>query len=123
MTRIAFGLFLSALPRLSASTAHAQTADNSHVAAPANLAQLGPPRGDTLPPPENQRCANYAHGAVSDYETMRRFRECFIPNNPRWQADYRNHYQWCVTARPEWLTSETKARNDHLVRCGVRHSY
>jgi hypothetical protein len=54
---------------------------------------------------------------------MRRFRQCFIPDNPRWQADSRNHYQWCLTARPEWLASETKARNDHLVHCGVRKGY
>jgi hypothetical protein len=85
--------------------------------------QLEPPRQETLPPPENERCANYARNAVDDYATMRRFRECSIPDSPRWQPNYRNHYQWCLTARPEWLASEAKARDAHLVRCGVRHSY
>jgi hypothetical protein len=98
-----FGFLLLAL--LTASATHSQA------------------RGDTLPPPENQRCANYAHNAVSNYETMRRFRQCFTPDNPRWQADYRNHYRWCMTARPEWLASENKARDAHLVHCDVRHSY
>ena len=124
MDRSTFSFLLIALPLLTASTAPAQTAaGNSHVAASVTLAQLEPPRRDTLPPPENQRCANYAHSAVSDYATMRRFRQCFIPDNPRWQADYRNHYQWCLTARPEWRTSESKARDGHLVHCGVRKSY
>jgi hypothetical protein len=85
--------------------------------------QLEPPRQETLPPPENERCANYARNAVDDYATMRRFRECLIRDSPRWQPNYRNHYQWCLTARPEWLASEAKARDAHLVRCGVRHSY
>lgn len=88
-----------------------------------SLAQLGPPRADTLPPPENQRCANYARAAAADYATMRRFRECSVPDSPRWQADYRDHYQWCLTARAEWLASEAKARDSQLVRCGVRHGY
>jgi hypothetical protein len=119
-----FGFLLIALPLLTASTAHAQTAAyDSNVTAHITLAQLGPPKEEKLPPPENQRCANYAQSAVSDYATMRRFRQCFIPDNPRWQADSRNHYQWCLTARPEWLASETKARNDHLVHCGVRKGY
>jgi hypothetical protein len=118
MNRSMVGFLLIALPLLTASTAHAQPAPGQ-----ATPAQLEPPRVDTLPPPENQRCANYAQSAVSDYATMRRFRQCFIPDNPRWQADSRNHYQWCLTARPEWLASETKARNDHLVHCGVRKGY
>ncbi|QBR71899.1 hypothetical protein CU048_12160 [Beijerinckiaceae bacterium] len=120
MTCSTFRFLLVALSLLTASTVHA---DNSHAAACFNTAQLSPPRVETLPPPENQRCANYAHGAVSDYSTMRRFQQCFLPDNPRWQADYRNHYQWCLTARPEWLASETKARTDHLVHCGVRKSF
>jgi hypothetical protein len=124
VNRSTYWFLLIALPLLTASPAYAQTAaDNSPVAARIILAQLGPPRADTLPPPENQRCASYAHSAVSDYQTMRRFRQCFTPDQPRWQADYRNHYQWCLTARAAWLASETKARDGHLVRCGVRHGY
>ena len=118
-----FGFLLIALPLLTASTAHAQTAAyDSNVTAHITLAQLGPPKEEKLPPPENQRCANYAHSAVSDYATMRQDRKCLIGDSPRWQADYRNHYQWCLTARPEWLVSEWKARDNHLMQCGVRHT-
>jgi hypothetical protein len=80
------------------------------------------------PPPENQRCATYARSAVGDYKDMRyyatmpQFRKCLIPDDPRWTADYGKHYQWCLTARREWIIGEWKARDDHLVQCGVRHS-
>lgn len=119
-----FRFMFLALPMLVSSTAHSQaTAENQYVQAPIILVQLGPGRQETLPPPENERCANYARGAVADYAAMRRVKKCFIPDSPRWQPHYRNHYQWCLTARPEWLTSEAKARNAHLLRCGGRSSY
>lgn len=97
-------------------------AGEASVAPAATPAQLDPPRRDTLPPPENGRCSAYAHRAVDDYATMRRSRKCSTPDSPRWQADYRNHYQWCLTVRPDWPMNETKARDAHLMRCGVRSS-
>jgi hypothetical protein len=124
VNRSTFGFLLIALPLLSASTAHAQTAAyDSNVTAHITLAQLGPPHEETLPPPENERCASYARAAVSDYATMRQSRRCLVADSPRWQADYRKHYQWCLTARPEWVTGEWKARDKQLVQCGVRKSY
>lgn len=113
-----------ALAALLLPTAQAHAAAGQAPAAwPVLLAQLGPPRQDTLPPPENKRCADYAHRAVDDHATMRRFRQCFKPDDPRWQADYHNHYRWCLTARPDAPVSETKARDAHLMHCGVRQGY
>ena len=109
-----FGLLI-AFPLLIASTAQAQTAGLT-------LAQLGPSHEEKLPPPENERCASYARAAISDYATMRRSGQCTVADGPRWHADYRKHYQWCLTARPEWLVSERKARDSHLMQCGVRHT-
>jgi hypothetical protein len=84
---------LLALPLVTASIAHAETAG---------------------------RCNRYANDAVHDYKQMRDDPKCLIGDGPRWQANYQNHYQWCLTARPEWVKNETKLRNDHLMHCGSR---
>ena len=100
--------------------------DESQANAGMQVAQLQPPRTETLPtppPPENRRCASYSRDAVDDYATMRRFPECLKRDDPRWQSNYQNHYQWCLTAAPDALKNETKERTNHLVRCGVRKSY
>ena len=119
-----FRALLLCVAMLPFSEAHSYTVtEDFQFQARIYLVQLQPPRADTLPPPENKLCASYARNAVDDYATMRRFPECLIRDNPRWQADYRNHYQWCLTAAPDWTKNETKARDNHLVRCGVRKSY
>ena len=119
-----FSTFLFCFALLASSEAHTYAAiENLQVQANNSLVQLQPPRADTLPQPENKRCASYARNAVDDYATMRKFPECMLRDNPRWQSDYRNHYNWCLTAAPEALKNETKARDNHLVRCGVRKSY
>lgn len=122
--RSMFRFLLLALSMLALSTAQSRAAaDNRYVQARITLVQLEPPRQEILPVAENTRCANYAQDAVDDYKTMRRHQECVIPDDPRWQPNYQNHYQWCLTARREWLVSEKKARDGHLVRCGVRKNY
>ncbi len=117
-----FSLF-STIIMTSIATLSQAAVGSHYVESRITLAQLDPPRNDTLPPPENQRCVDYAHNALADYETMRRFPQCSIPDSPRWQSNFPNHYQWCLTARPEWLGSETRAREDHLKQCGVRRSF
>jgi hypothetical protein len=72
---------------------------------------------------ENQRCADYASGAVRDYQTMRKFQKCLVPDSPRWQNVVDNHYRWCLTTRPESLAAENRARTDHLKRCGASHNF
>lgn len=133
-----FCFLLLTRPMLTSSTAQSQlTANDQYVQARITLNQLElakqdillppentlPPREDTLPPPQNERCANYARHAVQDYATMRKERKCLIGDNPRWQPNYSNHYQWCLTARTEWLSSENKARDNHLLRCGARFKF
>jgi len=116
-----FRFLLLALPMLVSNTVQSQaTAENRCVQAPITLVQSEPPRQEILPVAENIRCVDYARSAVKDYSTMQRHQECLIPDNPRWQPNYQNHYQWCLTARREWVASETKARDAHLIHCGVR---
>ncbi len=84
------------------------------------------PRADTLPPERNARCADYARAAVDDYGVMRRFPECLVPNDGRWQSNFDAHYGWCMAnrqAHADWIQAEARARNDHLVKCGVRKQF
>src|SRR5262249_51212644 len=70
-----------------------------------------------------QRCAQYARGAVADYRQLRNIPECSkrIPQDTaRWQPHYDNHYNWCRQAETAWLTSETKKRDELLLSCGGR---
>lgn len=86
------------------------------------IAQLPVP--DQLPE-LNQACSTYAQNAVADYQAMRRYPQCRVPDDPRWQASFQNHYNWCVAtlAHPASRRAEAKARDAHMVECGVRSGY
>ena len=92
--------------------------DESQANAGMQVAQLQPPRTETLPtppPPENRRCASYSRDAVDDYATMRRFPECLKRDDPRWQSNYQNHYQWCLL---QHLTRErTRQKSVRITWC------
>jgi len=110
-------------------------------AAPAQQAPLPPPRVRhatpaidrrvaQLPVPDqlpemNQPCERYAQNAVADYQTMRRYPQCRVSDGARWQANFRNHYTWCVATlgHPEYRVAEARARDAHMVACGVRSGY
>lgn len=84
------------------------------------------PKPETLPASPEPRCDAYARSAVADFRTMQRFPACLIRDSARWQPDYQAHYRWCaanLAPKPEWIAAESKARNDHLVKCGVRKNY
>ena len=91
--------------------------------------KLPPPSGPKLPgtPPgpgssvKRQICLDYSANAVADYKIMRGTQQCFLKDDARWQPFTKNHYNWCVTAKPGWLDSENKARKDYLVNCGGKH--
>jgi hypothetical protein len=84
------------------------------------------PVSDTLPPAPEPRCDSYARSAVDDFRTMQRFPQCLVRNDARWQPNYQAHYGWCAAnlgQHPDWVAAETRARTDHLIKCGVRNSY
>ena len=65
-------------------------------------------------------CQRYARGAVEEFQNIQRRPSCRTNVSARWQPNYENHYNWCLSAPREWLRSEAKARDDHLIRCGAR---
>jgi hypothetical protein len=65
-----------------------------------------------------QKCDNYAKRAVQQFSISQRFRKCNLAPDARWQANFKNHYNWCLTAPVAWLNSEQGARDTHLYRCG-----
>jgi hypothetical protein len=65
-------------------------------------------------------CAQYARRAIEQYQQTTKDRKCRIKGDARWQPNYQNHYNWCLTAPTAWLRSEEKARDDHLYGCGAQ---
>jgi hypothetical protein len=67
-------------------------------------------------------CQEYAHSAVNDFKqgtAPSNAKKCKITPNARWQSNFQNHYNWCLTAPAAWLGSERKwgsslARLSHL---------
>jgi hypothetical protein len=45
---------------------------------------------------------------------------CRVPSDGRWHSRHRDHYEWCLTASEAARTSEQKARDEHLYRCGAQ---
>jgi hypothetical protein len=70
-----------------------------------------------------EACEEYAHSAVHDFEVgtaPANAKKCRIKAEARWQPNFKNHYNWCLTAPAAWLRSERKARDDRLLACGAR---
>jgi hypothetical protein len=65
-----------------------------------------------------QKCDNYAKRAVQQFKISQRFRKCNLAADGRWQTNFANHYNWCLTAPVAWLNAEQGARDTHLYRCG-----
>lgn len=65
-------------------------------------------------------CADYASQAVSANDANLA-QDCRL-TGPRWSADYRTHYAWCLRAdRPE-VAAETDLRSAEILRCQQRAS-
>ena len=84
---------------------------------------LEPPHSEKLPPPEDPRCQAYASRAVDQFNLMLRFPQCRVNRDARWNADYKGHYNWCLTAPQAARTNEQKIRDDHLYRCGAQKTF
>ena len=84
---------------------------------------LEPPHSEKLPPPEDPRCQAYASRAVDQFNLMLRFPKCRVNRDARWNADYKGHYNWCLTAPQAARTNEQKIRDDHLYRCGGQKTF
>ncbi|WP_020560211.1 hypothetical protein [Thiofilum flexile] len=66
------------------------------------------------------RCESYAEQATRQFGRSQLLNCGFTPqSNPtgRWSNDHKSHYGWCMTAKPEWLTSEANARSTALSQC------
>ncbi|MEO8133189.1 MAG: tachylectin-related carbohydrate-binding protein [Betaproteobacteria bacterium] len=79
---------------------------------------LEAPREVALPPPENERCANYARRAVQQFQRTTELPKCRVARDMRWHDDYRSQYNWCLTAPPGKVAAEHDARDRHLLACG-----
>jgi hypothetical protein len=84
---------------------------------------LEAPRQEQLPPPENPTCRNYAYRAIDQYKLTIKYAKCRVNSDGRWNADYKGHYNWCLTAPQAARTNELKLRDDHLYRCGAQSTY
>ena len=63
----------------------------------------------------NTRCDQYAKTAVSqNQENIRR--RCGY-TGARWSNNYQGHYDWCKRVSKAFADSETKAREDGLIKC------
>jgi hypothetical protein len=72
----------------------------------------------------NEKCFNYARGAVNDFKEANGIPNCskmVKQQDPsRWHDQLPRHYNWCLTAQQAWLRAETSARDKLLLDCGVR---
>jgi hypothetical protein len=64
----------------------------------------------------NSECRKYAKKAMYQIDIATTVGKLPEDGGGRWVADYQAHYGWCVSikARPDWLASETKARQKQL---------
>jgi hypothetical protein len=61
-------------------------------------------------------CKKYANKAMYQIDIATTVGKLPEDGGGRWVNDYQAHYGWCVSikARPDWLASETKARQKQL---------
>jgi hypothetical protein len=69
-------------------------------------------------------CQEYSHSAVKDFEqatASSNAKKCKITPNARWQSNFQNHYNWCLTAPTASLRSEKGARRSSSCLRGKIH--
>jgi hypothetical protein len=65
-------------------------------------------------------CQRYAQRAVQQYQLMANRPKCNIRTDGRWHANYKAHYDWCLSAQRAWTITEENARDTHLYKCGAQ---
>ena len=62
-------------------------------------------------------CRDYATAAVRQVELARSIPACNRGAGPRWTADYRVHFDWCLGAAPGAVEAERATRTNWLRNC------
>ena len=64
-------------------------------------------------------CEDYAHDAVRQAKDAARHERCryLFKEGPRWNEDYRPHYDWCRGVDRHQADEERNARRRSLERC------
>lgn len=88
-----FGLFIATLLSLPAS------------------AKADPELGDRA------ECAKYARTALEQYVQIKTIENCYKGDNGRWHTNYQLHYNWCMSASPAAVATETRLRSAGIERC------
>ena len=66
-------------------------------------------------------CRDYANAAVDQTRAASDGWRCrAAPLPPRWSTNWRDHYDWCLGTRWEYVRREREIRHDHLLRCHYR---
>lgn len=67
-------------------------------------------------------CRDYAREATRQISAARHSPFCWrrIDNRNRWVENYRNHYEWCLSAPREWVQFERYTRAVFLSDCQYR---
>jgi hypothetical protein len=62
-------------------------------------------------------CRDYATAAVRQVEVARSVPACNREQGPRWTADYRVHFDWCLQTPPAAVEAERAARTNWIRSC------
>ena len=62
-------------------------------------------------------CRDYATAAVRQVEAARSIPACNRGVGARWTADFRVHFDWCLSAAPAAVEAERNARTNWIRSC------
>jgi hypothetical protein len=64
-------------------------------------------------------CNKYASAAVHEFYYTTTVPACAVAQSLRWQPNFANHYQWCLSANFADVRREWEIRINFLNRCGA----
>lgn len=63
-------------------------------------------------------CRDYTRAALNQVQKALSIPRCRRGmDGPRWSADFKVHFDWCIGATPSAAEAERIARTEHLRRC------
>lgn len=68
-------------------------------------------------------CRDYARSAVHEFEVAAHTPGCLREPNARWDADFRHHFEWCLTVARGQAWAERDIRRHRLHECQARIDY